>query len=123
MANPHVTVAQLPTELGIGCIPIKANNLWLSIIFKLIVLSLASMWITNLLPQLKLTNTVLTHSSHPVVTLIMMYVAYKRRRNSPGMRGLLKVFYRDGIFYFLTLSSELPVESNTAWPCSRLTRP
>ncbi|KAJ3511288.1 hypothetical protein NMY22_g15693 [Coprinellus aureogranulatus] len=80
MFSKTVEFAELPSALGIGCIPIKANNIWLSIIFKLILFSLAT------------------------VTFIMMYIAYKRRSNAHGMRGLLRVFYRDGVFYFITLS-------------------
>ncbi|KAF6758382.1 hypothetical protein DFP72DRAFT_889138 [Ephemerocybe angulata] len=35
----------------------------------------------------------------------MIFIAYRRRANTHGIGGLLRLFYRDGIFYFLTLST------------------
>lgn len=36
----------------------------------------------------------------------MVYVAYRRRQNTYGLGGLMRLFYRDGVFYFIVLSSE-----------------
>lgn len=46
----------------------------------------------------------------------MMFMAYRRSNNSRGMKGLLKVFYRDGVFYFITLSGESYVEDHVGYP-------
>lgn len=48
----------------------------------------------------------------PAITIIMMFMAYKRSSNSNGMKGLLRVFYRDGVFYFMTLSGECTIKDN-----------
>lgn len=76
-----VRFANIPTSARIGCVPIGGDNIWLSIVFKLI-----------------LANIV-------VVTCIMMYTAYRSCKNTRSAGGLLRLFYRDGIFHFAMLST------------------
>ncbi|KAF6758464.1 hypothetical protein DFP72DRAFT_173446 [Ephemerocybe angulata] len=76
-----VKFANLPASALLGCIPVAGENMWLSIVFILILFSLV------------------------LTTGIMIFIAYRRRANTHGIGGLLRLFYRDGIFYFLTLST------------------
>lgn len=74
----------LPREARIGCISIGANTLLLSFLFKLILLNLLS------------------------VTVLMMWIAWSRRdvTNGPlGASGLVRIFFRDGVIYFICMSS------------------
>ncbi|KAJ2933678.1 hypothetical protein H1R20_g3408, partial [Candolleomyces eurysporus] len=78
-----VRFATLPPPIQAGCVAIKGDNRALSLIFELILVSLAT------------------------VTILMIATAWWRRRQSHGAEAgsLLKLFYRDGIFYFIFLST------------------
>ncbi|KAF5332618.1 hypothetical protein D9611_005167 [Ephemerocybe angulata] len=73
-----------PAGANLGCITTKAESKLLSAVFITVLISLTS------------------------VTLLMMFIAYQRRLIAEGIGGsgsLFKLFYRDGIFYFVCLSS------------------
>ncbi|KAF5330179.1 hypothetical protein D9611_010633 [Ephemerocybe angulata] len=63
-----------------GCITQEANDMWLSLVFISILVSLTT------------------------VTMIMITIACRRRQPSLTVNGLATVFYRDGISYFLVIS-------------------
>lgn len=76
--------AKIPSDMGIGCVTIKANTVLLGFIFKAILLSLVS------------------------VTAIMIYIAWRkwsRRRGVNGGPGIIHIFLRDGVLYFIILST------------------
>lgn len=76
-----IRFAEIPASARLGCVPIAGKNLLLSIVFKLVLANLV------------------------FVTIIMVYVAYDRRDGTYGVGGLMRLFYRDGIFYFIVLSA------------------
>ncbi|KAF6762079.1 hypothetical protein DFP72DRAFT_877935 [Ephemerocybe angulata] len=74
-----------PAGANLGCIATKAESKLLSAVFITVLISLTS------------------------ITLLMMFIAYQRRLIAAGIGGsgsLFKLFYRDGIFYFVCLSCE-----------------
>lgn len=72
----------VPKGVNVGCIATKAQSRLLSACFMGVLVSLTS------------------------VTLMMIVIAYRRRQMAAGSTGsLFRLFYRDGIFYFICLSS------------------
>ncbi|TEB35358.1 hypothetical protein FA13DRAFT_1728161 [Coprinellus micaceus] len=63
----------------LGCVPVEGEGQWLSLIFILFLASLS------------------------MVTFIMIFIGVRRSRVF-GAKGLVRVFYRDGIFYFISLA-------------------
>lgn len=73
--------AELPWK-RIGCIPIAGEGLWLSLVFKLFLVELVT------------------------VTSIMIFIAYRGRQSGvKGLSGIVRLFYRDGILYFLAAAA------------------
>ncbi|KAJ3550185.1 hypothetical protein NMY22_g606 [Coprinellus aureogranulatus] len=74
-----VRFATFPIEDRFGCVPSEGEGQWLSLIFILFLCSLC------------------------MVTFIMIFIGVRRSRVF-GAKGLVRIFYRDGIFYFISLA-------------------
>ncbi|KAF6745978.1 hypothetical protein DFP72DRAFT_923816 [Ephemerocybe angulata] len=71
----------LPPERGLGCFPSKADGFALTMIVITLIVSLCT------------------------ASIIMVVIGVRRHRALSTRSNLLKVFYQDGIYYFLCLSA------------------
>ncbi|KAF6762590.1 hypothetical protein DFP72DRAFT_561021 [Ephemerocybe angulata] len=76
-----VKFVNIPAQAHVGCIPSAGETVWLSAVFWLVLFSILMM------------------------TGMMIGIAYRRRSNFHNLGGLLRVFYRDGIWYFIILTT------------------